>query len=51
MVGQVLNDAIFDFFIHRFRLKRPEHLIPSDEDTGIVAVEIARIGCMMNAMV
>lgn len=50
MVGQVFDDAIFDCLIRRFRFKRPEHFVPSDENTGIIAVKITRIGRMMHAV-
>lgn len=50
VVSQIFNDAIFNFLVRCFRFKRSEHLVPSDKNTGIVAVEIARIGGMMHAV-
>lgn len=51
IVGQVLDDAIFDFFVRCFWFKRPEHPVPDDENAGIVAVQIAGISGVVDAVV
>jgi hypothetical protein len=48
---EILDDAILDIFFIRFRFIAAEQLVPDDEDTGIIAVKIARIGRMMDAVV
>lgn len=50
MAGQVFDDAIFDFLVRRFGFKRPEHFVPSNKNTGIIAIKITRVGRVMHAM-
>ncbi len=49
-VGQVLDDAITRPVIIALRLERPEHAVPDDEHAGIILVEIARVGRMVDAV-
>src|SRR3546814_6395502 len=47
--AQLLDDAIADLFLAGFRLEGAQHPVPDDEHTGIVAVEIARVGGVVHA--
>ncbi len=48
--AEVMHKAVIDLFIVLFGDKGAKHLVPYNKDTGIVAVEIARIATMMNAV-
>ncbi len=48
---EIFDDAILDVFGIGFRFIGSEYLVPDDENTGIISVEIARVGRMMNAVV
>ena len=48
--AELFDDAVPDLFALHLRLEGAEHLVPDDEDAGIVAIEIARIGRMVDAV-
>ena len=48
--AQLLDDAIADFFAFHFLGKGAEHAVPDDEGPGVIAVQIARIGRVMDAV-
>ena len=47
---QIFDNAILDFLIISFFFKRAEHLVPNDENSGIISVEISGIGRMVDAV-
>lgn len=49
--AQLLYNAIADRLIAHFFGKGAEHLVPDDEHAGIIPVQIARVGRVMNAVV
>ena len=48
--AQLLDDAIADFFALDFLGKGAEHAVPNNEGTGVIAVQITRVGCVMDAV-
>ena len=48
--AQLLDDPIADFFALDFLRKGPEDAVPDDECPGIIAVQLARIGRVMDAV-
>ena len=48
--AQLFDDPIADFFAFDFFRKGPEHAVPDDEGPGVIAVQIARIGRVMDAV-
>lgn len=49
--SELPNNPVADFFAINFLGKGPEHAIPDDENTRIIAVKIAGIGRMVHTMV
>src|SRR5690606_33433698 len=49
--ADVLDDAVARAIFLEFLYEGAEHPIPDDQRPGIVRVEIARIGCMVHAVV
>ena len=50
ITAKIFDQAIFDFVLIILSNKSAEHLVPDDEDPGIICVKIARIGCMVDAV-
>ena len=48
--SELPDNPVADFFAINFLGKGPEHAIPDDENTRIIAVKIAGIGRMMDAV-
>lgn len=49
--AQIFDDTIIDLFIVTLWHKRPEHLVPDNEDTRIIGIQILWIGRMVDAVV
>ena len=49
--AQLLDDAITDALFARFLHKAAEHTVPHNENARIIAVQIARVGCVVDAVV
>ena len=48
--AKLLDDAVADWFIVHLPLKGAKHLVPDDEDACIIAIKIARIGGVVDAV-
>ena len=48
---QLFDYAIADRLIVNFRRKSPKHTVPYDEYPGVIAVEVSRVGCVVDAVV
>lgn len=48
---QLLHNAVADRLVLHLLRERPEHPVPDDEDARIVAVQIARVGRVVDAVV
>lgn len=49
--AQLLHDPVADLLFVGFRFERPEHLVPNDEDPGIVTIKVSWVRRVMDPVV
>ena len=48
---KLLDDAVADGFIVTLGLEGAKHLVPDNETTGVIAVKVTGVGCVVDAVV